>query len=108
MPEGLVAKPCIPKPRRFHLAFDMSVAVEIRPQWQDSSSESRHARRGRNIEAQKAFGVRKGRLMNSSGVVLDVSAAITDSGVQNGGSLTLHINRAQASATAGGFCCGHW
>ena len=55
------------------------------------------------LQAQKAFGVRKGRLMNSSGVVLDVSAAITDSGVQNGDSLTLHINRAQASATAGGF-----
>ena len=55
------------------------------------------------LQAQRALGVGKGRLMDSSGAVLDVSAAIKDSGVRNGDSLTLHINRAQASATAGAF-----
>ena len=55
------------------------------------------------FRAQTALGVGKGRLINSSGVVLDVTAAIKDSGVRNGDSLTLHINRAKASATAGAF-----
>ena len=53
--------------------------------------------------AQIALGVGKGRLVDSSGVVLDESAVIEDSGVRNGDSLALHVNRVQASATAGAF-----
>eukprot|EP00439_Symbiodinium_sp_Y106_P042703 s3497_g5.t1 len=54
-------------------------------------------------QAQIALGVGKGRLVDSSGVVLDDSAVIVDSGVRNGDSLALHVNRVQASATAGAF-----
>ncbi|OLQ14791.1 hypothetical protein AK812_SmicGene1072 [Symbiodinium microadriaticum] len=55
------------------------------------------------LRAQTALGVGKGRLVNSSGVALDVFAAIDDYGVRNGESMTLHINRVQASATAFAF-----
>ena len=54
-------------------------------------------------QAQIALGVGKGRLVDSSGVVLDDSAVIVDSGVRNGDSLALHVNRVQASATAVAF-----
>ena len=42
--------------------------------------------------AQIALGVGKGRLLDSSGVVLDGCAEIANSQLQNGDSLTLHNN----------------
>ncbi|CAE7945442.1 HERC1 [Symbiodinium sp. KB8] len=42
--------------------------------------------------AQVALGGRKGRLLDASGVVLDGRAEITNSRIQNGDSLTLHIS----------------
>ena len=45
--------------------------------------------------AQIALGVGKGRLLDSSGVVLDRCAKTMNSQIQYGDSLTLHVNRVQ-------------
>ena len=85
---------------------DMSITVEIgllsgrtaavKASMDEAVETLRH-------RAQIALGVGKGRLVDSSGVVLDESAVIEDSGVRNGDSLALHVNRVQASATAVAF-----
>ena len=49
--------------------------------------------------AQNALGVGRGRLLDSSGSLLDVRMPIKKTRVQNGDSLTLHINRVQAHAS---------
>eukprot|EP00439_Symbiodinium_sp_Y106_P084693 s31_g26.t1 len=49
--------------------------------------------------AQTALGVGNGRLLNSSGTILDVGLPIENARVQNGDSLTLHINSVQACRT---------
>ena len=54
-------------------------------------------------QAQAAFGVGRGRLVDSSGGVLDASVPIKDSKVQNGDFLTLHISRIQICATERAF-----
>ena len=53
--------------------------------------------------AQIALGVGKGRLLDSSGVVLDGSVDTETSLIQNGDSLTLH-NSGHISF----FCCHSW
>ncbi|CAE7811653.1 unnamed protein product [Symbiodinium sp. KB8] len=54
--------------------------------------------------AHAALGVvGRGRLVDSSGSVLDPSALIKDAGVQDGDWLTLHINRVQVRATDAAF-----
>ena len=55
------------------------------------------------LRAQAALGVGCGRLLDSSGSVLDVCAPIRDTTVKTGDSLTLHISRVQACATASAF-----
>ena len=54
-------------------------------------------------QAQIALGVGKGRLLNSSGVVLDEHTRIRDAGVKNGDSLTLQINIVQVRASQEAF-----
>ncbi|OLP92984.1 hypothetical protein AK812_SmicGene25140 [Symbiodinium microadriaticum] len=49
--------------------------------------------------AQTALGVGKGQLVDSSGIFLDASVPIKHARLQNGDSLTLHINRVQVEAT---------
>ena len=51
------------------------------------------------LQAQTALGVGRGRLLNSSGVVLDACSKIKDAGLQNCDSLTLHIKKDQVQAT---------
>ena len=53
--------------------------------------------------AQIALGAGNGRLVDSSGVVLDGSQAIANTGIQNGSSLTLHVNGVKVQATRGAF-----
>ena len=53
--------------------------------------------------AQIALGAGNGRLVDSSGVVLDGSQAIMNTGIQNGSSLTLHVYRVQVQASGGSF-----
>ncbi|OLP88832.1 Protein CfxQ [Symbiodinium microadriaticum] len=53
--------------------------------------------------AQIALGVGKGRLLDSSGAVLDGCACIKKAKVQNGDSLTLHVNRVQVQSSDGAF-----
>ena len=49
--------------------------------------------------AQAALGIARGRLVHSSGSFLDEYARIEDARVQNGDSLTLHVNQVQACGT---------
>ena len=53
--------------------------------------------------AETALGVGKRRLVDSSGIFLDASAPIKHARLQNGDSLTLHINKVQIQATYGAF-----
>ena len=53
--------------------------------------------------AQLALRVGKGRLVDSSGTVLDPRASIEDAKVKDGDSLTLHITRAQVCGNAEAF-----
>ena len=53
--------------------------------------------------AQIALGVGRGRLVDSSGSVLDVCATIKEANVQAGDELTLHISRVQACTTDAAF-----
>ena len=53
--------------------------------------------------AQTALGVGKGRLMSSSGSVLDASATIKDIRLQHGDILTLHSSRVQIQASYKSF-----
>eukprot|EP00439_Symbiodinium_sp_Y106_P018079 s1028_g2.t1 len=53
--------------------------------------------------AQIAPGVGKGRLLDSSGLVLDGCAHIADSRIQSGDSLTLHVNRVQLQSASSAF-----
>ena len=53
--------------------------------------------------AQITLGAGKGRLLDSSGVVLDGSQAIINTGIQNGSLLTLHVNELKIQATHGSF-----
>ena len=50
--------------------------------------------------AQTIFGVGKGRLLDSSGNVLDARLPIREAGVQTGDSLTLHINQIQLQSSS--------
>ena len=47
------------------------------------------------LRAQTVLGVRKGRLVDSSGQILDACALVRDTPLQNGDSLTLHISPVQ-------------
>ena len=58
--------------------------------------------------AQIALGVGKGRLLDSSGAVLDGCACIKKAKVQNGDSLTLHVNRVQVQSSDGAFAGYSW
>ena len=53
--------------------------------------------------AQIALGAGKGRLLDSSGVVLDGSQTIRNTGIQNGSSLTLHVHGLEVQATRCAF-----
>ncbi|OLQ14631.1 E3 ubiquitin-protein ligase HERC2 [Symbiodinium microadriaticum] len=53
--------------------------------------------------AQIALGAGKGRLLDSSGDVLDGCAPMKTARVANGDSLTLHVSRVQVQATRGAF-----
>ena len=53
--------------------------------------------------AQIALGVGKGRLLNSSGVVLDGCEETKSSRIQNGDSLTFHVNGVQTQSTSSAF-----
>ena len=53
--------------------------------------------------AQTALGVGAGRLLDSSGRVLDVCAPIPTTRLENGDSLTMHINQIQVQAGAEAF-----
>ncbi|OLQ02246.1 hypothetical protein AK812_SmicGene14935 [Symbiodinium microadriaticum] len=53
--------------------------------------------------AQVALGVGKGRLLDSSGNVLDVCTPMKKARVQNGDSLTFHIGRVQIQSTGSTF-----
>ena len=55
------------------------------------------------LQAQGALGVGTGRLVDSSGCILDASALIKDSKMKDGDVLTLHIGRGQACATERAF-----
>ena len=48
------------------------------------------------MQAQLALGVRRGRLLDSSGTVLGEGVCIMITVIQDGDSLTLHINRVPA------------
>eukprot|EP00439_Symbiodinium_sp_Y106_P042152 s1581_g5.t1 len=50
------------------------------------------------LRAQRALEVGKGRLVDSSGRILEASATIKDSNVQNGDSLTLQVSQSQVLA----------
>ena len=54
-------------------------------------------------QAQTALGVGRGRLLDPRGSVLDVSAPIKKTRLQNGDSLTMHINQIQVQAAANAF-----
>ena len=56
-----------------------------------------------NCRAQTALGVGRGRLLDSSGNILDVSAPIQTAKLENGGSLTLHINQIRVQAHSAAF-----
>ena len=56
-----------------------------------------------NRQAQISLSVGRGRLVDSSGVVLDAHARIRDARVKNGASLTLHVSRVQIQSTRGAF-----
>ena len=53
--------------------------------------------------AQKALGVGRGRLLDASGSVLDGLDSIRKAGLQNGDSLTLHVNRVQICSADAAF-----
>ena len=53
--------------------------------------------------AQIALGIGKGRLLDSSGAVLDGCAEIANSRIQHGDSLSLHVNRVQILCTHAAF-----
>ena len=100
--------------------FDfMSIAVKVG--LLSGRTADVHAGLDENVQtlkcrAQQALGVGKGRLVDSSGSMLDVCAPIKKARLQNGQSLTLHMNRVQVSASqsagnpslARGFCCLSW
>ena len=54
--------------------------------------------------AQTALGVGRGRLLDSSGSVLDTNAAIEAGTLRHGDSLILHINMVQACGSERAFC----
>ena len=54
-------------------------------------------------QAETALGVGRGRLLDSSGDVLDLRMPIRNAMIQNGDSLTLHIIQLQAQATSTAF-----
>ena len=64
------------------------------------------------LQAQTALGVGHGRLVDSSGSILDDSAPIEQSGVQDGDRPTLHMNSdsVQVQASDLAFAChsGRW
>ncbi|CAE7362411.1 unnamed protein product [Symbiodinium necroappetens] len=53
--------------------------------------------------AQTALGVGRGRLLDPSGSILDMSATIQTAGLENGDSLTMHINQTRVQASAAAF-----
>ena len=53
--------------------------------------------------AQIALGVGKGRLLDSSWVVLDGCEGIANSQLKNGDSLTMHLTKVQIQSTYGSF-----
>ena len=59
------------------------------------------------LQAQTMLGVGRGRLLNSSGLVLDTCSNIIDAGLQNGDSLTFHIKNVQVQATRSAFSAIH-
>ena len=56
------------------------------------------------LRASTALGVARGRLLDSSGKVLDTSTAVEDSAVRNGDALNLQISRVQACGSERAFC----
>ncbi|CAE7208735.1 arcB [Symbiodinium sp. KB8] len=60
-----------------------------------------------SFRAQSTLGVSKGRLLDSSGGVLDECALIKHSRVQNGDTLTLHVRSIQACRTEFAFAFIH-
>ncbi|CAE7941602.1 HERC1, partial [Symbiodinium sp. KB8] len=54
--------------------------------------------------AETALGVGRGRLLDSSGSVLDTSVAVEDSTFRDGDVLTLHLSRVQVCSSAREFC----
>ena len=55
------------------------------------------------LRAQTALGVGHGRLVDTSGGILDTYATIKDYHLQNGDSLTLHTSRVQVCGTSQAF-----
>ena len=54
-------------------------------------------------QAQIALKVSRGRLTDSSGIVLDTYALVRDARIKNGASLTLHVRTAQVQSSHGAF-----
>ena len=84
----------------------MSVTVEVRllsgnrARVQASLDEQvEHFKR----RAQSVLQVGKGRLVDSSGTVLDAHVSVEDANVKDGDSLMLHITRAQVHGTSDSF-----
>ena len=59
--------------------------------------------RSLSLRAQTALGVSRGRLVHSSGRLLDACSTIKDTELQNGDSLTLQVHRVQIQACGGAF-----
>eukprot|EP00439_Symbiodinium_sp_Y106_P005667 s4028_g1.t1 len=76
-----------------HLLSGKSASLEVEP---DASIESLKQR------AQRALAKDRGRLLNSSGEVLDAATTIVEAGLQSGDVLTLQVNQAQLKATKRG------
>ena len=55
------------------------------------------------LRAQIALGVGKGRLLDSSGSVLDAHSTIKDARLQSGDSLTLHMKQVQVQGSRKAF-----
>ena len=76
-----------------HLLSGKSVSLEVEA---DASVESlKHC-------AQRALATGKGRLLNSSGEVLDEAKTITETKLKSGDVLTLHVGQVQLKATRQG------
>ena len=79
-----------------HLLSGKSASLEVEADVSDESLKQR---------AQSALGVGRGRLLNSSGEVLDGAQSVTEAKLMSGDVLTLHVNQVQLKASMQGVAC---